>query len=171
MFMANAGGAWDNAKKVVEVDLQGKRHASACCNRRRRHRGRSVQRHELRGIEPDHQVHDVVRLAGCRDRCLDGRCQVLSARSSSSSVCSSSGARSTECASALKGRLPFSVYNASRKAASAAFLFCLPLRAAEPILAISSIEMSPAREILAISSNRLVSFFSQSIFVQETGRA
>ena len=58
LFMANAGGAWDNAKKVVEVELQRKRHAAARCVRRRRHRRRSIQRHvERRDEEPRHQVH------------------------------------------------------------------------------------------------------------------
>ncbi len=29
IFMANAGGAWDNAKKIVEVDLHAKGHRLA----------------------------------------------------------------------------------------------------------------------------------------------
>ena len=52
IFMANAGGAWDNG--------------STRCHCRRRHRGRSVQRHFFGCHEPDHQVHDVVWLAGSR---------------------------------------------------------------------------------------------------------
>ena len=64
MFMANAGGAWDNAKKIVEVELQAEGHAAARRDRGRRHRGRSVQGHVFGGDESDHQVHYAVRIAG-----------------------------------------------------------------------------------------------------------
>jgi Na+/H+-translocating membrane pyrophosphatase len=32
--MANAGGKWNNAKKIVEVDLRQKAHRSARCESR-----------------------------------------------------------------------------------------------------------------------------------------
>ena len=64
IFMANAGGAWDNAKKIVEVELEGERHAAARCHGGRRHGGRSVQGYVVGGAEPDHQVHHAVRFAG-----------------------------------------------------------------------------------------------------------
>ena len=64
IFMANAGGAWDNAKKIVETELKQKGHAAARRDRGRRYGGRSVQGYVVGGAEPDHQVHDAVWVAG-----------------------------------------------------------------------------------------------------------
>ena len=66
IFMANAGGAWDNAKKIVEVEAEAEGHAAARRDGRRRHGGRSVQGYVVGGAEPGHQVHDAVRPAGGR---------------------------------------------------------------------------------------------------------
>ena len=48
IFMANAGGAWDNAKKLVEVELKEKGTTLHAATRRRRHRRRPVQGHLAR---------------------------------------------------------------------------------------------------------------------------
>ena len=63
IFMANAGGAWDNAKKIVEVELKEKGtplHAATVVGDTV---GRSVQGHLIGRDEPGHQVHDAVRAA------------------------------------------------------------------------------------------------------------
>ena len=65
IFMANAGGAWDNAKKIVEVELKQKGHAAARCYGGRRYGGRSVQGYFVGGAEPGDQVHHAVWIAGC----------------------------------------------------------------------------------------------------------
>jgi K(+)-stimulated pyrophosphate-energized sodium pump len=57
IFMANAGGSWDNAKKLVEVDLKEKNTEL--------HGGRPLQGHNFGGLEPDHQVLYALRPAGC----------------------------------------------------------------------------------------------------------
>ena len=49
IFMANAGGAWDNAKKIVEVELKEKGTPLHAATRRRRHGRRSVQGHAVGG--------------------------------------------------------------------------------------------------------------------------
>ena len=61
IFMANAGGAWDNAKKIVEVELKEKGTPLHAAVRRRRHRRRSLQGHVVGRAEPGHQVHDALR--------------------------------------------------------------------------------------------------------------
>ena len=64
IFMANAGGAWDNAKKIVETELKMKGTDAACRVGGGRHGRRSVQGHVVGGDEPGDQVHDAVRVAG-----------------------------------------------------------------------------------------------------------
>ncbi len=64
VFMANAGGAWDNAKKIVETELKMKNTPLHAGDRRRRHGRRPLQGHVISCAEPGHQIHDLVRAAG-----------------------------------------------------------------------------------------------------------
>jgi len=61
VFMANAGGAWDNARRWLR-STSARRDRIARGRSCRGHGRRSVQGHLLGGHEPDHQVHDAVRL-------------------------------------------------------------------------------------------------------------
>ena len=64
--MANAGGAWDNAKKIVEVELKEKGtplHAATVVGDTV---GDPFKDTSSVALEPDHQVHDAVRPAGRR---------------------------------------------------------------------------------------------------------
>ena len=64
IFMANAGGAWDNAKKIVETELKAKGtelHAATVVGDTV---GDPFKDTSLGRAQPDHQVHDAVRAAG-----------------------------------------------------------------------------------------------------------
>ena len=101
IFMANAGGAWDNAKKVVEIELKAKGtdlHAATVVGDTV---GDPFKDTSIGGDEPDHQVHHPVRAPRGRaghhpapehQRHPRGAC-------SSSPRWSSSGGPSTGCGS------------------------------------------------------------------------
>ena len=62
--MANAGGAWDNAKKIVETELKMKNtplHAATVVGDTV---GDPFKDTSSVALEPGHQVHDAVRAAG-----------------------------------------------------------------------------------------------------------
>ena len=64
IFMANAGGAWDNAKKIVEVELKMKGtplHAATVVGDTV---GDPFKDTSSVALNPGHQVHDAVRPAG-----------------------------------------------------------------------------------------------------------
>ena len=64
IFMANAGGAWDNAKKVVETELKAKNtplHEASVVGDTV---GDPFKDTIVGGTESDHQVHDAVRSVG-----------------------------------------------------------------------------------------------------------
>ena len=67
VFMANAGGAWDNAKKTIEDGLYGGKGSEAHkASRHRRHRRRPAQGHRRPGLEPLDQGHEHGRAPGHR---------------------------------------------------------------------------------------------------------
>ena len=108
IFMANAGGAWDNAKKIVETELKMKNtplHAATVVGDTV---GDPVQGHLVGGAQPGDQVHDAVRLAGggagrrAWPRTRGSRVTHRWRRCSWRSRCSSSTAPSTGCGSAVR---------------------------------------------------------------------
>ena len=63
IFMANAGGAWDNAKKIVEVDLRQKGTALHAATVVGDTVGDPFKDTSSVALEPGHQVHHAVRPA------------------------------------------------------------------------------------------------------------
>ena len=67
VFMANAGGAWDNAKKMIEDGLYGGKGSEAHkASRHRRHGGRPAEGHRRAGHQPDGQGDEHGQPAGPR---------------------------------------------------------------------------------------------------------
>ena len=67
VYMANAGGAWDNAKKVVEVELHEKGTPLHDATVVGDTVGDPYKDTSSVALNPDHQVHHAVRPAGGRD--------------------------------------------------------------------------------------------------------
>ena len=70
VFMANAGGCWDNAKKVVEVDLREKGTPLHDATVVGDHRRRPLQRYVFRSPKPHYQIHDALWYPGHGDCAL-----------------------------------------------------------------------------------------------------
>ena len=69
VFMSNAGGAWDNAKKLIEDGIYGgKGSESPQGGRHRRHRRRPAEGHRRPRPQPADQGHEHGRPAGDRAR-------------------------------------------------------------------------------------------------------
>ena len=68
IFMANAGGAWDNAKKIVEVELKEKGTPLHDATVVGDTVGDPFKDTSSVALNPDHQVHDAVRTARGRAR-------------------------------------------------------------------------------------------------------
>jgi hypothetical protein len=166
IFMANAGGAWDNAKKIVEVELKEKgtpltrRQLSAT-------QSATIQGHVVSSAQPDHQVHDAVRASRRRARCLTREqrgpilTHVLAAIFLAISVTFRVAVRSTPCGSevirqmSLFARKPISELlaeeghpNALKRALGAGDLIMLAIGAVIGAGIFSSIGTAAAGEIL-----------------------
>ncbi len=108
IFMANAGGAWDNAKKIVETELKMKGTPLHDASIVGDTVGDPFKDTSLGGAQPGHQVHHALRPAGGRARRVpdggEGRvpCRTPWPSSRSWSRRCSSTARSTACGSSPK---------------------------------------------------------------------
>ena len=75
IFMANAGGAWDNAKKIVETELKMKGTPLHDASIVGDTVGDPFKDTSSVAHEPGHQVHDAFRLARRGARRLPGGCR------------------------------------------------------------------------------------------------